>query len=324
MEDKIIIKNRLSKNLKKLSKWLTSEKIYAYRLYDRDIPEYPYIIDIYYDVKAAQQNPTESPYAVIWEKGKNPELVGSDKTRRHQQDIFEALEDILNIPAKKVFLKERKVQKGKQQYAPSTKRQQTIVTKENGCDFLINLSDYLDTGLFLDHRPLRSFLLKKSMKQEKFLNLFCYTGAFSVIAVKAGAQVTSVDLSNTYLDWSKTNFALNNLDSGRHKFIKSDVFNFAKEDDIKYDTIVCDPPSFSNSKSVQGSFDVQRDHLGLIRLCMGRLKNDGSLYFSTNRRKFLLENEVSQNYKVKNITLKTIPRDFRDQKIHQCYEIKHS
>lgn len=310
MEDKTTIQNRLLKNQKKLKKWLLQNGIEAYRLYDKDIPQYPYIVDIYKDS------------AIVYEKGKRLEDTEENqkKVQQHRSDIVDALREGLGFASENIHLKKRERKKGKAQYETVDSEKALDTVHENGCRFKVNLSDYLDSGLFLDHRPLRK-TIKELAAGKDFLNLFCYTGAFSVAAAKGGGRVTSVDMSKTYLNWAKDNFRLNNLTIGAHEFVQSDTFEFLKMNDAKYDLIFCDPPSFSNSKRMEGSFDVQRDHGGLIRLCMSRLKDGGSLYFSNNFRKFKLDQEILDNFAVKDITPKTIPMDFSDSKIHHCFLI---
>jgi 23S rRNA G2069 N7-methylase RlmK/C1962 C5-methylase RlmI len=215
------------------------------------------------------------------------------------------------------------VQKGKEQYEKMYEEtSEKLVITENKLQFYVNLHDYLDTGLFFDYRRLRADFLK-TLKSKKFLNLYAYTGAFSVVAAKTGAHVTTVDLSNTYLNWAKDNFRINHLMFNQHEFIHKDTFTYLKETADSFDTIFCDPPSFSNSKSFDGSFDVQRDHAGLIKLCMTKLQKGGSLYFSNNFKKFKIDEELKKEFNVQDITNKTIPKDFDGKKPHHCFLIKH-
>ena len=310
MEEKTTLRNRLLKNRKRLKKWLAQNNIEAYRLYDKDIPQYPYIVDIYKDS------------AIVWEKGKRLEDTreNESKKRQHRSDIIEALVEDLSISKDNIHLKLREKKKGKEQYETLERKQKLNVVNENGCLFKVNLTDYLDSGLFLDHRPLRK-TIKETIKEKRFLNLFCYTGAFSAAAALGGGKTTSVDMSKTYLNWAKDNFRLNGLPVQESAFVHSDVFEYLKNDKKEYDVILCDPPSFSNSKRMEGSFDVQRDHGGLVRLCMERLAPGGTLYFSNNFRKFKLDSDIGELFKVKDISLKTIPLDFSDLKIHKCYQI---
>ncbi len=301
--------NRLKKNLRKINNWLKTKEANAFRLYDRDIPDIPYIIDIY------------DCFAVVYEKGKTN--VPEELRLQNQENITQALQELFEL--KEVFFKLRKSNKGNEQYTKQTKwdeRHLLHTVNENQALFEINLTDYLDTGLFLDHRPLRKIVRNKTQVQ-KCLNLFCYTGSISVMAALAGAQVTSVDLSNTYLKWAMRNFSLNQLNPGEHHFVKADILDYLDELKDKFDLIILDPPSFSNSKSMQKTLDIQRDHASLIKKCIKVLSPNGTLYFSTNKRGFKLDQEIEENYNVTDITKKSIPIDFRDAKIHQCFEIKN-
>jgi len=310
MKNNSIIANRLIKNYKKLKSWTKQESIESFRLYEKDIPEYPYIIDVYKD------------YALIYEKGKkvDDDLIGT--RQKHLGEIIQAVKDLLDIPESKVILKKREVQAGKSQYEQNDDEDERIIVKERNALFYINLYDYLDTGLFLDHRPLRK-IINKSSKDKKVLNLFSYTGSISVAAALGGGHVTTVDMSNTYINWSKDNFRLNHLMFSNHIFATKNTFDFLREDQSTYDIIILDPPSFSNSKKMDGTFDVQRDHAILVHLCMNRLSKNGVLYFSNNFRKFKLDDEISATYQTRDITERSIPRDFRDPKIHCLFTIEH-
>ncbi len=299
----------MAKNFKKLRKWLDKESIQAFRLYDRDIPEYPYIVDIYLN------------NAVVFERGKKLEDEELNLRAKHIGAVFEAIKEVMNIPEERIILKRREVKEGIEQYEKEDDEGEKLTVKERKCLFYVNLYDYLDTGLFLDHRPLRK-MVNETSKDKEVLNIFAYTGSISVAAAIGGGHVTTVDMSNTYLNWAKDNFRLNHLMFKDHIFVKQNAFDFLRSDRKKYDTIICDPPSFSNSKSMDGTFSVGRDHAGLIQMCMNLLKDDGLLYFSTNLRNFRLDTEVSETFKVKDITLKSIPQDYRDLKVHTCFEIK--
>lgn len=308
MNNNSAIKNRLIKNQKKLNAWLKSEDIEAYRLYDKDIPEYPYIIDVYKD------------HALIYEKGLKDEYVDEEIRTKHIGETFEAIKEALKIPESNIVLKKREKKKGKVQYEKEDDSKNFFIVKEGPALFKVNLYDYLDTGLFLDHRPLRK-IIRKSCKGKEVLNLFSYTGSISIAAAIGGGHVTTVDMSKTYINWAKDNFRLNHQMIDGHLFIAENTFDFLRVDEKKYDIIILDPPSFSNSKRMDGTFDVGRDHAGLIHLCMNRLNNDGVLYFSNNFRKFKIDEDIKKTYEVHDITEKTIPMDFRDQKIHVCFKI---
>lgn len=307
------IRNRIIKNKKKLKAYLEKQKIEAYRLYNKDIPEYPYLIDIY------------GEHAVIYEQGKKLNEEDEVKRKVHQNDIEQALTDALQIPAEKQHFKIRQKQKGNEQYtALNPKSRDFFVVNEPPFKFLVNLERYLDTGLFLDHRPLRQFLVQNS-KGKKVLNLFCYTGSLSVAAATGEGIVTSIDMSNTYLDWAYENFLLNNLDPKKHVFYQADVLKellVRKEKGELFDLILLDPPSFSNSKRMEDDLDIERDHPILIKDTMQLLAPGGTLYFSTNKRKFELHPIVTSTYKVKEISQWTIPQDFHKTNIHRAFSIE--
>lgn len=311
--DSTPLKNRLLKNQKKLKSYLQKNKFEAYRLYNKDIPEYPYLIDIY------------GKAAVIYEQGKK--LGDEDQVKRetHQLDIETALKEVIGIDPLKQHFKIREKQKGNEQYRPMDPRSQEFFTiNEHPFKFLVNLERYLDTGLFLDHRPLRQYLLNNS-KDKKVLNLFCYTGSLSVAAAVGGASVTSIDMSNTYLDWAFENFLLNNLDPKKHVFYQADVLKelpLRKEQGELFDMIILDPPSFSNSKRMEEDLDIERDHPILIRDAMLLLAPGGTLFFSTNKRKFELHRIITDHYKVKEISQWTIPLDFHQTYIHRAFTIE--
>lgn len=305
-----MIQNRLEKNLKKLQAWGEKHKIEAYRLYDRDIPEYPFIVDRYKD------------HFVVYDKSQK-----IDEEKNHLPKVIEALKNIFQTGEEKIVIKRRQVQKGNDQYQKLAEKNEKIPVLENGIPLLVNLHDYLDTGLFLDHRPMRYQILKKS-KGQKFLNLFCYTASVSVMAAVGGAQTVSIDMSKNYLEWGKENFKLNQINTDKHTFIEEDVLQFIDQatewPDFKetFDTIFLDPPTFSNSKSMKTDFDVERDQLNLVQKVSRFLKPEGVLYFSNNKRDFKLSQELLSQFHVKDITAATIPIDFHDQKIHRCFEIR--
>lgn len=311
--DQSALKNRLVKNQKKLKTYLQKNKIEAYRLYNKDIPEYPYLIDVY------------GHHAVIYEQGKKLGEEDQPKREQHQIDIEQALTEILGIPPQKQHFKIREKQKGSEQYRPLDPRSDEFFPiHEPPFKFLINLERYLDTGLFLDHRPLRQFLNANS-KDKKVLNLFCYTGSLSVAAAMGGGIVTSIDMSNTYLQWAYENFLLNHRDPKKHVFYQADVLkevNVRKENKEFFDIILLDPPSFSNSKRMEEDLDIERDHPILIRDCMALLAPGGTLYFSTNKRKFELHTIITGHYKVKEISQWTIPQDFHQTNIHRSFMIE--
>ena len=303
-------KNRLIKNYRNRKKKLKKQGIECFRLYDRDLPDFPYIIDIY------KNN------GVVYERFKT---VQSENELSDKGQFIEEL--LLNnselMSLENVFWKKRNLQKGAEQYQKMNSDRGEIVVCEGNVEFLVNLSDYLDTGLFLDHRPLRNWIKNESRDGVKFLNLFCYTASISVCSALSGAKVTSVDLSSSYIEWAKRNFELNSINVNNHRFIKEDCFAFLKEERSLYDLIVLDPPTFSNSKKMTGFLDVQRDHVELIKSCLGILTDTGKLYFSTNLKSFSLSRDLLDSHSINIIdkTKASIDFDFRDEKIHHCFEI---
>lgn len=311
--ESIALKNRLLKNIKKLKSYVQKNGIEAYRLYNKDIPEYPYQIDIY------------GKTAVIYEQGKKLSEEDEPKRIQHQKDIEVAITETLNILPQDQFFKIRQKQKGNEQYKPLAPGSLEYFTvNEPPFQFWVNLERYLDTGLFLDHRPLRQFLLA-NCSGKKVLNLFCYTASLSVAAAKGGATVTSIDMSRTYLDWGVENFVLNELDPDAHKFLQADVLKelpLMMEAGVKFDIIILDPPSFSNSKRMEEDLDIERDHPLMVRDCIKLLAPEGVLYFSTNKRKFELHPILCSQYETKEISQWTIPQDFHHSSIHRAFTIK--
>ena len=304
--------NRLRKNLKRLQKWRKQNGVECFRLYDADMPEYAVAIDVY------GEHLHIAEYAA-------PKSVGEADATRRFNEVVEACQVVFSIfDRQEIGLKRRERQRGTQQYERVSQRSERHQIKELGARLWVNLHDYLDTGVFLDHRPLRR-QIQSEARGKRFLNLFAYTGVASVQAALGGARfTTSVDLSNTYLDWFKENLASNGLAESQNRAIKSDVMKWLESENSRYDIILLDPPTFSNSKSTEKHFDVQRDHLALISGAMGRLEKDGVLYFSNNHRKFELDSEVVGRFSVEEITSSTIDPDFqRSQGIHRCWSVKH-
>lgn len=304
-----MIKNRLEKNLRKLKSWAERQKIEAYRLYDRDIPEYPFIVDVYKD------------HYVIYDKS----VHYVDMEKMHLPHVLDAVKLIFKCTDEKIVIKKRERQEGLSQYEKLTAKNETMIVRESQAFLKVNLYDYLDTGLFLDHRPMRQKVFKTA-KDKEFLNLFCYTGSVSVFAALAGAHTTSIDMSQTYLRWAQDNFELNQLDPAQHSFINENVLEWLRrhEGTKSFDMIFLDPPTFSNSKKMSDSFDVERDQDFLVESCMSMLRPEGVLYFSNNKRKFKISSHILSKFKVKDITEESIPQDFHDKKIHTCFEIKNT
>lgn len=300
--------NRLQKNLKLMGKWVRREGIDCYRVYDADMPEYSMAIDLYHDWVHVQE------YAA-------PKSIDPEKASARLFDALAAIPQALNIDKSRVVIKRRERQSGTRQYERQSAQGQFLEMKEGGVKLLVNLTDYLDTGLFLDHRPMR-MRIQREAAGKRFLNLFAYTATASVHAAKGGARsTTSVDLSRTYLDWARRNLSLNGF-SDKNRLEQSDVTVWLQACREEYDLIFIDPPTFSNSKRMEGVFDVQRDQVELIDLAMARLAPGGVLYFSNNFRKFVLDENLGQRYAVEEITQQTIDQDFaRNSKIHRAWKI---
>lgn len=303
--------NRLSKNYKHLRAWAHRQNVECYRIYDADLPEYAYAIDLYKDHVVLQE------YAP-------PATVDEAKAELRRQDVLRAVPEVLQLTPKQIVVKQRSRQRGTQQYEKLSEQRQWMSVNEGQARLRVNLHDYLDTGLFLDHRLLR-LKFAKLKPGVRFLNCFCYTASASVHAALAGALTTNVDLSQTYLNWAEENFRLNNLALGRHQFIHYDCLEWLQVTQDRFDVIFLDPPSFSNSKRMQQTLDIERDHEQLIRACMPLLADKGVLYFSTNFRRFQLSPSISEDYTVEDITQETIDLDFkRDTKIHRCFRVSVS
>jgi 23S rRNA (guanine2445-N2)-methyltransferase / 23S rRNA (guanine2069-N7)-methyltransferase len=302
--------NRLIKNISEIKPKMEAEGVTNYRIYDADMPEYSAAIDIYNDQFINLQE-----YAA-------PSSIPEEDAQRRLEELIFATERATGIDIDNIFVKSRTPQKGTNQYNKIANKNRFYIIKENGTKYLANFQDYLDTGIFLDHRPVRKMIGEMS-EGKRFLNLFCYTGTATVQAAKGGALSTvSVDASTTYLDWAQSNMELNGFKGMNHFFYKDDCMNFLYNTYDRYDLIFCDPPTFSNSKS-RDSFNVDRDHKRLIHLCMRHLDEDGVLIFSNNYRKFQMDDFIYQDYDVKEITPETIGDDFsRDPKIHKCFIIK--
>ncbi len=296
--------NRLMKNWRNIRKYLKEHGITSYRLYDADMPEYSAAIDIY-----------EGTWAHLQEYAP-PKTIDPQDAERRLEEMIDGVQKVTGIDRRSIFVKTRK--RGKHQYGKHDARKSRVIIYEDNLSFYVNLTDYLDTGIFLDHRIIRK-RIREMCGGKQFLNLFGYTGTATVYAAAGGAKGTvTVDMSNTYLEWAQDNMLLNSLKSPNHRFVKNDVFTWLKASSETFDVIFLDPPTFSNSKDVPGTLDAQRDHSALITLAMKRLSPEGTLIFSTNYRKFSLDEEISKYFKVTDITEESIPKDYRNRKIHQC------
>ncbi len=305
--------NRLQKNLSSIGKEMKKQGVSCYRLYDADMPEYSAAIDIY-----------EGKWINLAEYAA-PASINEEDAKRRLEELVLATERVTGINLDDIHVKRREIQRGSNQYVkkgtPSSSH--FFIANENGHRFSVNFQDYLDTGIFLDHRPIRKYIEEHSYNK-RFLNLFCYTATATVYAAAGGALSTvSVDANANYLDWAMKNMALNGYKTMNHFYYRNDCLAYLRENHDIFDLIFCDPPTFSNNKS-RGTFDVQRDHGYLIRSCMHHLSKDGTLIFSTNFTKFKMFGELYDDFDVQDITEETIGDDFRrNSKIHRCYLIKH-
>ncbi|MCF0238220.1 MAG: bifunctional 23S rRNA (guanine(2069)-N(7))-methyltransferase RlmK/23S rRNA (guanine(2445)-N(2))-methyltransferase RlmL [Sphaerochaetaceae bacterium] len=304
--------NRLKKNMSSIGKAMAKENVTCYRLYDADMPEYSAAIDVYEGKWISLQE-----YAA-------PASIDPEDAKRRLDELILATERVTGIDLENIYVRRREIQKGASQYMKKGPGNSTsFIINENGHKFLVNFNDYLDTGIFLDHRPVRK-LIENMSENKRFLNLFCYTATATVHAAAGGAlSSVSVDASSTYLDWAVRNMQINGFNTMNHFFYKDDCMSFLKENRDVFDLIFCDPPTFSNSKG-RGTFDVQRDHGYLIRSCMKHLASGGTLIFSTNFTRFKLFGELYEEFIIEDITDSTIGEDFsRNSKIHKCYLIRH-
>ncbi|MDA8985578.1 bifunctional 23S rRNA (guanine(2069)-N(7))-methyltransferase RlmK/23S rRNA (guanine(2445)-N(2))-methyltransferase RlmL [Luminiphilus sp.] len=306
------VANRIRKNLRHLKSWRQREEVTCYRVYDADIPEYAVAIDIY------EEKIHIAEYAA-------PQDIPEEKAARRLEEVLDAVQVVFHIADRHdIALKQRRRQRGAEQYQRSKQEHTKMIVHESPVKALVNLKDYLDTGLFLDHRPLRGWL-RSEAKGSHFLNLFSYTGVATLHAALGGATTsTSVDASSTYLQWFNENLALNGLSERQHRGVRADVRQWLSEDRRHYDLIMVDPPSFSNSSGLP-DFDVQADHAELLALAMERLSANGTLYFSTNHRRFKLDEAIATRWEVSDVTSASIPQDFaRNRRIHACFRLTHT
>jgi len=314
-----MFKNRLAKNLRTVGKWAKKQQISCYRLYDADMPEFAIAVDVYLDDSMEKWLHVQE-YAA-------PKSIDEMTSMERLREALAVLPESLSVPPENIVLKRRAIQKGVAQYEKNDSLGSYLKIQENEVRLLVNLTDYLDTGLFLDHRAIRRWV-GENLKGKRFLNLFCYTATVTANAAMGGAtESLSLDMSRTYLNWAKDNFSANGLDLSKHKLSQQDCVEWLAKSPVDklYDVIFLDPPSFSNSKRMEGVLDIQRDHASLIDGAMKHLEEDGQLIFSNNLRKFKIdEAELSGRYAIEDISAKTIDKDFeRNQKIHQCWLIKH-
>lgn len=312
MTEIAVFENRLRKNARHFMKWAKRQGLTAFRIYDRDIPEYPYAVD-WYDGRI---------HLVEYPRRRAIKSGTQDEERAL---VIEAVKRVLELDDARIFTKTHQPQPwGRTQYGKTGQGSERFVVTESGLKFWVNLGDYLDTGLFMDHRDTRA-RVRGEAKGKRFLNLFAYTGAFTVYAAAGGAEsTTTVDLSNTYCDWAIDNLELNGLWNDRQEIVRGDVLewlSYAVEQRFEFDLVVLDPPSFSTSKKMQKSFNVQRDHVLLIRDVVSLLSPGGVLYFSTNFLGFELREEKLRDVKVEELTPGSIPEDFHFKAIHRCWRM---
>jgi 23S rRNA (cytosine1962-C5)-methyltransferase len=304
-------KNRIRKNYRNLKKWAKKNNTDAFRLYGTDIKEYPLSIDVY-----------AGRFYVQYYSSNKEEEEGFPKDLK--EEIEETLISTFGISPDFIYYRSRIKRSKLEQYEKIAEEKQFFVVTEHGAQFKVNLQDYLDTGLFLDHRKTRQMIATLS-KGKRLLNLFAYTCSFSIQAALAGAVYTkSVDMSNTYTEWGKENFILNNLPLKNNSVVKADCLKFLDEElfaNLKYDVIIIDPPTISRSKKMDQMFDIQVDYIPLIAKALTLLAVDGTLFFSTNSRKFTFDPALFPYCTIEDISKETIPEDFRNPKIHKCWKI---
>jgi len=305
-----MVANRIKKNFKKLKSWINKENINAYRVYDADIPEYAVAIDVYNEHINIQEY-------------KAPNTIPEKKTKKRLDDAVLGAQVALNIKNDKVHIKTRQKQSSNNQYEKRVVDGDNIIVHEQNRKYIVNLEKYLDTGLFIDHRWIRSYIQENS-QDKAFLNLFSYTGSVTVAAALGGAsKTTSVDSSKTYLAWAKDNYRINKMDIYNHKLIRSDVLEYISGCNQKFDLIFVDPPTYSNSHSRETDWDVQRDHKQLLLACKRLLNSGGEIIFSNNYRKFVLDDDLSHYFSITDLTYKSISPDFQKSKIKRvCYLLK--
>lgn len=316
--------NRLQKNARHLQRWAKRAGISCYRLYDADLPEFSFALDVY------QSEISSSAYWYHLQEYQAPKYIDADKVEARIELAKQAVKQTFDIDDTLLFCKTRQRQRGSQQYQKHDSRGELFQVREGKASLLVNLSDYLDSGLFLDNRIIRQRVFERANKKT-LLNLFCYTGSVGLQAALGGASfVLNVDLSSTYLNWARENHAINRLDDeSRYQFLRADVVELLESPsrfgiDRLFDLIFLDPPSFSNSKKMRQTLDIQRDHENLVEKSMRLLDKDGLLLFATNRKGLKLADSLSSRYQVNDISKATIPEDFkRKPGTHRCWEIRH-
>jgi 23S rRNA (cytosine1962-C5)-methyltransferase len=305
-----MFRNRLKKVYKHLSRQAQRQGVSCYRIYDHDLPEFPFVIELYED-------------KVYMAEYKRRHSLNDEEYELWWKESSKVITEITGVGEENIFFKMRKRKAGRLgQYQKLDEQKNEFVVSEGGLQFIVNLADYLDTGLFLDHRITRQ-MVKEMARNKKVLNLFSYTGSFSVYAASGGAsKVTSMDLSKTYLNWAERNMQVNFPEYKNHVVINADVIKELKNISAgSFDLIIMDPPTFSNSKKMDDFLDIQKDHPDLINNCMRILKAEGTLFFSTNFTKFQLEEEKINAASIKDITKATTPFDFEGKLRRKCFKI---
>lgn len=301
--------NRLRKNLKHLGRWARRNAIHCYRIYDADLPEYAVAVDLYGDRVHIQEYQA-------------PTTIDERLAKRRIREVVTLIPELLPVESEHIYVKTRQRQRGSAQYDRQAQSGAFFEVEEGGLRFLVNLEDYLDSGLFLDHRQTRA-LLRQLAAGRDFLNLFAYTGSASVYAAAGGARsTTTVDMSATYCDWARKNMELNGFSKNEHRFVCDNCLTWLQQNSARYGLIFLDPPTFSNSKKMADCFDIQRDHVALIRSASRLLTDDGILIFSNNMRKFKMDRPALPELAIEDISAQTLPADFeRNPRIHNCWKI---
>jgi 23S rRNA (guanine2445-N2)-methyltransferase / 23S rRNA (guanine2069-N7)-methyltransferase len=313
--------NRLAKNAKRLLAWARAGQVSCYRLYDADMPEYSLAIDLYRTVPDGFNWLYVQEYAA-------PASIDPQAAKRRRNEALSVLTDVCGVPAERIRVRLRRKTPRGEQYSRVDQQSQFHVVEEGGLKFYVNFDDYLDTGLFLDHRVTRH-RLREAAAGKRLLNLFAYTGSATVYAAAARARSsTSVDISRTYLDWANRNFLLNGLDSTKHLLVRAECREWlanARRKRERFDLVFLDPPTFSNSKSMSSVLDIRRDHAVLADACAQVLAPGGLIVFSTNAQRFKIDSTLVEHFKIDDISVQTLPADFeRNPKIHRCFELRPS
>lgn len=310
--------NRLAKNLKRLRNWAQRQDVTCYRLYDADMPEYAFAIDLYRTIEPDEQWLYVQEYAA-------PAEIELDAVRKRRGEVLASLPETTGVPEERIRVRTRRRTRRGDQYEKVDAQAHFHRVLEGGLKFRVNFEDYLDTGIFLDHRLTRA-RLRQAARGRRFLNLFAYTGTASVYAAAGGASsTTTVDMSRTYLEWAQRNLSINNFVGAAHQFVQADCREWLKEAahaSERYELVFLDPPTFSNSKRMEGVLDIERDHPQLIDDCASLLAPAGLIVFSTNAQRFRLNEVLGERFNVRDVSAATLPKDFeRNPRIHKCYEI---